>query len=280
MKNEVGTRIATLRKQHGWSQIELAEKLNVSDKAVSKWENGGMPSVELFPVLSKLFNVSIDYLMMGDGESDGGEEKDEDKENSEFLQSIENLTIENLELILSDQRELYTESELLLIEERCAAIRAEEKAERLRQKAKKKKKAKEAEKEAETAEEALAVANLPKNMNCPKCDGLIENPKRYCPFCDCDLLNPKKQREKPTPQYEELIEAELAAIAKEGKKESSLGCFFYFIAFLFPVIGMIWAAYKRDGTGFIFSIIMLILDIVVGVILGVVSGVASARAML
>ena len=37
--NNVVKRIAELRKQNGWSQIELAEKLNVTDKAVSKWEN-------------------------------------------------------------------------------------------------------------------------------------------------------------------------------------------------------------------------------------------------
>ena len=67
--NNIGKRIATLRKKNGWSQMELAEKINVTDKAVSKWENGGMPGIDIFPKLSKIFNVSIDYLMLGE---DGG----------------------------------------------------------------------------------------------------------------------------------------------------------------------------------------------------------------
>ncbi len=39
MENQsIGKKIAELRKTKGWTQLELAEKLNVSDKAVSKWE--------------------------------------------------------------------------------------------------------------------------------------------------------------------------------------------------------------------------------------------------
>ena len=45
---DVGQRIAKLRKEKGLSQIELAKKLNVSDKTVSKWENGGMPRYRSF----------------------------------------------------------------------------------------------------------------------------------------------------------------------------------------------------------------------------------------
>lgn len=65
-KHSIGKTIAELRKQKGWTQIELAEKLQVSDKAVSKWEkDNGAPSVEFFPILADLFGVSIDYLMTG-----------------------------------------------------------------------------------------------------------------------------------------------------------------------------------------------------------------------
>lgn len=65
-KHSVGKTIAELRKEKGWTQLELAEKLQVSDKAVSKWEkDSGSPSVEFFPMLSKLFGVSIDYLLTG-----------------------------------------------------------------------------------------------------------------------------------------------------------------------------------------------------------------------
>ena len=66
MTHNIGNTIAELRKKKKWTQTELAQKLNVSDKAVSKWENdGGLPSVEFFPKLAELFGVSIDYLMTG-----------------------------------------------------------------------------------------------------------------------------------------------------------------------------------------------------------------------
>ena len=65
-KHSVGKTIAELRKEKGWTQIELAEKLQVSDKAVRKWEkDSGAPSVEFFPALAEVFGVSIDYLMTG-----------------------------------------------------------------------------------------------------------------------------------------------------------------------------------------------------------------------
>lgn len=64
--HSIGKTIASLRKSKGWTQVELAEKLNVSDKAVSKWEkDDSSPSVEFFPALADLFGVSIDYLMTG-----------------------------------------------------------------------------------------------------------------------------------------------------------------------------------------------------------------------
>lgn len=62
----IGKTIATLRKAKGWTQVELAEKLNVSDKAVSKWESeAGFPEISQFPALAKVFGVTIDYLMTG-----------------------------------------------------------------------------------------------------------------------------------------------------------------------------------------------------------------------
>ena len=61
----IGETIAALRKNRGMTQSALAEQLNVSDKAISKWENGqGYPDITLFPLLASLFGVSIDYLML------------------------------------------------------------------------------------------------------------------------------------------------------------------------------------------------------------------------
>lgn len=65
-KHSIGKTIATLRKSKGWTQAELAEKLNVSDKTVSKWENeAGLPEISQLPIMASLFDVSIDYLMTG-----------------------------------------------------------------------------------------------------------------------------------------------------------------------------------------------------------------------
>ena len=62
----IGDRIAGLRKKNNMTQASLAKKLNISDKTVSKWENGqGFPDITAFPLLSSLFGVSADYLMFG-----------------------------------------------------------------------------------------------------------------------------------------------------------------------------------------------------------------------
>lgn len=57
-------KIIKLRKQNGWSQEELAEKLQVSRQAVSKWESAqSIPELEKLLMLSKLFGVTTDYLL-------------------------------------------------------------------------------------------------------------------------------------------------------------------------------------------------------------------------
>lgn len=63
----LGGIIAQLRKKSGFTQAELAEKLSISDKTVSRWENGlGYPEITQFPALSKIFGVTVDYLMTGE----------------------------------------------------------------------------------------------------------------------------------------------------------------------------------------------------------------------
>lgn len=64
----LGEKLKEARKQAGLSQEQLSEKLGVSRSAVAKWEtNNGIPDVDNLKVLSKLLNVSIDYLL-DDGE--------------------------------------------------------------------------------------------------------------------------------------------------------------------------------------------------------------------
>ncbi len=65
--NTIGSFIATLRKANGMTQRDLAERLNVSDKTVSRWERDeGAPDLSLIPVIAELFGVSCDELLRGE----------------------------------------------------------------------------------------------------------------------------------------------------------------------------------------------------------------------
>ena len=60
----LSNKIYEMRKAHGLSQEQLAEKLGVSRQSVSKWESGeSIPELERLVEISKLFNVSTDYLL-------------------------------------------------------------------------------------------------------------------------------------------------------------------------------------------------------------------------
>lgn len=60
-----GDKIAVLRKRKGFSQVELAQVLNVSRQSVSRWEkNQAFPETEKLIQLSHLFSCSIDYLLI------------------------------------------------------------------------------------------------------------------------------------------------------------------------------------------------------------------------
>lgn len=61
---ETGKRIQELRKQHGWTQKELAERICVSDKAVSKWERGlNFPDMALLKPLAEVLGTSVTELL-------------------------------------------------------------------------------------------------------------------------------------------------------------------------------------------------------------------------
>ena len=64
---KIGKFIAVLRKEKGLTQEQLGEKLGVTNKTVSRWENGNyMPDVEMLSLLSKEFGVSINELISGE----------------------------------------------------------------------------------------------------------------------------------------------------------------------------------------------------------------------
>ena len=63
-KERFGAFLAALRKEKGLTQRALADRLYVSDKAVSKWERGDtVPSTDTLRRIAELFHVSVDYLL-------------------------------------------------------------------------------------------------------------------------------------------------------------------------------------------------------------------------
>lgn len=64
---KTGAFIAKLRKESDMTQQELAEKLNVTAKAISRWETGkGYPDVTILPEIAKVLNVSVNEILNGD----------------------------------------------------------------------------------------------------------------------------------------------------------------------------------------------------------------------
>ena len=66
-KKTIGTLIAALRRSSGMTQKQLADKLNVSDKSVSRWERDECaPDLALIPVIGEIFGVTADELIRGE----------------------------------------------------------------------------------------------------------------------------------------------------------------------------------------------------------------------
>lgn len=86
-----GNFIATLRKEKGWTQAELAEKLRVTDKAVSRWERGlGFPDINTVKPLADALGVSIIELMQSEREL---EEEVEQEKSAEIIEEVISLAI-------------------------------------------------------------------------------------------------------------------------------------------------------------------------------------------
>ena len=62
---EFGNFITELRLEKGLSQAELGSMLGVTNKAVSKWENGSAkPNTKLLPLIADIFNISVEELLL------------------------------------------------------------------------------------------------------------------------------------------------------------------------------------------------------------------------
>lgn len=66
-QEKIGKFIAHLRKEKNMTQVELADKLGITDRAISKWENGrGMPDLSYIQPLCEILNISINELLNGE----------------------------------------------------------------------------------------------------------------------------------------------------------------------------------------------------------------------
>lgn len=64
LRDIVAKNLVELRKIYAFTQVEIAEKLNYSDKAISKWERGeSLPDVETLKKLADIYGVTVDYLL-------------------------------------------------------------------------------------------------------------------------------------------------------------------------------------------------------------------------
>jgi len=88
-QEKIGKFILNLRKEKNMSQMELAEKIGVTDRAISKWENGkGLPDISLMQPLCKVLGITINDLLSGEI-VDNKEYQEKFEEN--ILNTIKNL---------------------------------------------------------------------------------------------------------------------------------------------------------------------------------------------
>ena len=66
-KKTMGSFMAALRKANGLTQQQIADKLNVSNKTISKWEcDEGYPEITMLPAIAEIYSVTVDELLRGE----------------------------------------------------------------------------------------------------------------------------------------------------------------------------------------------------------------------
>ncbi|MBR3810512.1 MAG: helix-turn-helix transcriptional regulator [Clostridia bacterium] len=83
-KKTMGSFLAALRKANGYTQQEVADKLNVSNKTVSKWEcDDGCPEIMMLPAIAELYSVTVDEILKGERIQKSTNEPESQKEKKE-----------------------------------------------------------------------------------------------------------------------------------------------------------------------------------------------------
>ena len=97
--------IKFLRLKNGWSQVDLATRLNISSSTIGMYEQGRRePPIDILVAMSKEFDVSIDYLITGIHRISAGTEINLVKErNVDAFSTLKNLSREELIVLLAAQ---------------------------------------------------------------------------------------------------------------------------------------------------------------------------------
>lgn len=91
---DIAKRLQVLRKKAGYSQEQVAEMLGISRQAVSKWESGqGKPEIDNIIKLTKIYNVSSDYILLGIGNNENTFVVEKKKINKEYSKTISIIAI-------------------------------------------------------------------------------------------------------------------------------------------------------------------------------------------
>lgn len=91
-KKTIGSFISALRKSNGLTQKDLADKLGVSDKAVSRWERDDYaPDISLIPVIAEIFGVTSDEVLRGERILVDSNREESGKTNAKTMKQIERL---------------------------------------------------------------------------------------------------------------------------------------------------------------------------------------------
>ena len=94
----ISEKIKKLRQEKGWSQTQLAQKLNTQSQNISRYERGVFtPSTEALAKFAEVFGVSVDYLLSDESE-DAGAYKIKDKQLQRYFEEIDNLSEEDKNL--------------------------------------------------------------------------------------------------------------------------------------------------------------------------------------
>lgn len=88
-KKTIGTFLSALRKANGMTQQEVADKLNISNKTVSKWERDeGCPEIMMLPAIAELYSVTVDEILRGERITKESQEEYKSSKNEERIKFL------------------------------------------------------------------------------------------------------------------------------------------------------------------------------------------------